>query len=515
MANPHKTPLKEIFKGKKISKLLSGTNNPRKLDFPQKAIADNIIFSKTEAWAFYRMSSAQFDFESIDAKSALMRQASEAYTSILSATKGTEPIEIMPFSMAHKISPDAFLSTSFQESQNQVNPMYATRMVAEAQIVKELGFVRRESYIGVNLGSRKKLQKSRSDEDFSDGAKKETLEDARKLFTEGALEALSSFQDYARVLLGIQTEELSETEEHNARAKENQIRMVLMGSALKCEPLTRGEILLVTKSMFHPLDPVPPLKFDEKSVVGSADIAYEYSHLIDSSDPSCLKITQENDGKTSVAYMATYTVTNLPEVLEFPQMTPFAEVAISEIPTARIFARLTILPHQMMGNFFEGASQKDVNEAKDFKDANQEIQEFGHKKVEDLKKAHERLKWFQAKHAEVRAPWVQGSIHVCVASREKDELKRYFYQLQQAYSHQNVELAEMTCEQMELLMMGIPGSGLFIDHKGYNHVVSQQFGGYLGLNFASSVGDDINMSSVRTKKLSDLEEKVGFRRNGI
>ena len=69
MANPHKTPLKEIFKGKKVSKLLSGTNNPRKLDLPQKAIADNIIFSKTEAWAFYRMSSAQFDFESIDAKS--------------------------------------------------------------------------------------------------------------------------------------------------------------------------------------------------------------------------------------------------------------------------------------------------------------------------------------------------------------------------------------------------------------------------------------------------------------
>ena len=169
----------------------------------------------------------------------------------------------------------------------------------------------------------------------------------------------------------------------------------------------------------------------------------------------------------------------------------------------------------MMGKFLEGASQKDVNEAKDFKDASEEHQEFGHKKLEDLKKGHERLKWVQAKHAEVHAPWVQGSIHVCVASREKDELRRYFYQLQQAYSHQNVELDEMKCEQMELLMMGIPGSGLLIDHKGYNHVASQQFGGYLGLNFASSVGDDINMSSVRTKKLSDLEEKVGFRRNGI
>ena len=82
MANIPFNPLNKLPGDKKHARAETNST-PRALNLPQKAIVENIVFSDTEAWAFYHMSSTQFDFESIDTKALLIHQASEAYAAIL------------------------------------------------------------------------------------------------------------------------------------------------------------------------------------------------------------------------------------------------------------------------------------------------------------------------------------------------------------------------------------------------------------------------------------------------
>ena len=107
-------PLKSLPGEKKLARPETNTK-PRELDIPQKTIARNMVFSETEVWAFYRMSSAQFDFESIDMKSALLHMSAEAYASLLNLKGESDPIHIFPFTLSTPLDPNVFLATSYNQ----------------------------------------------------------------------------------------------------------------------------------------------------------------------------------------------------------------------------------------------------------------------------------------------------------------------------------------------------------------------------------------------------------------
>ena len=489
MANPLLTPLKKLPTDKKLSRAEKGSK-PRALNIPQKTIAGNMVFSDSEVWAFYRMQSSQFDFESVDQKARLLHQTSEAYASLLNLNGDSDPIQVFPFTITTPVDEQAYLATSYNPAQALVNPKYDEIMNMQASVIKNAGLPQEESYIGVLLGSRKKFQKPLTADD--DEAHEETIEDARKVFTDAMLDELTRIQKYFGALVNIHTENVSRLEELNAMRREKVIRRALRHSTLAAEPLTRDEIMTITKTLLHPGEPPQPLDIDGDYRVGAHEIAYEYAHLIDNSKNTCVAITQEYADRTTTRYVATFTVSQLPEVLEFPQMAPFAEVAGYSVPTASVFARLTIIPNNLMRDALESQTLKHRNEATDIQDGSETVHTYGDTNITALQKAQAYLEDIQAENDAVKAPWVRGSIHIRVYADSIEELKNYFEALKQQYRNQNINLRWTRNNQVELLLSAMPGAGLFVGGTTNNHILAQQFTGYLGLNFSASIGDDFD-----------------------
>jgi hypothetical protein len=488
-------PLKSLPGEKKLSRPETNTK-PRELDIPQKTIARNMVFSETEVWAFYRMSSAQFDFESIDMKSALLHMSAEAYASLLNLKGESDPIHIFPFTLSTPLDPNVFLATSYNQAQALVNPQYDNIMKIQASVLKDANISLKDAYLGVLLGERKKFQKAATNSD--EEQEESNLQDAKKAFVEGFKQGSKFLKENAKLFLGIYSEHVSDTEERNAAKREKVIQRALRHSILACEPLTRDEILLATKSLVHPGAPsIPPLEIDPGERVGSHQIAYEYAHLIDNSRNTCLVITQEYTKATLKKYVATFTVSQLPEVLEFPRMQPFAEVANYAVPNASIFARLAIVPNTVMGEAFSFVRQQHILEAEDLKKSDETIQEYGHAGVTELQKSNARLEMLMDENERVGAPWVRGSIHIRVYGDSYEELEEQFEILKQQYRSQNISLRWTRNNQLELFMSAFPGSSLYVGGITNNHVLSNQFTGYLGLNFAANIGDELKPNALR------------------
>lgn len=487
-------PLKGLPGEKKLARPETRTK-PRELDIPQKTIARNMVFSDSEVWAFYRMSSAQFDFESTDIKSALLHMSSAAYASLLNLKGETGPIHIFPFTLSTPLDANAFLATSYSPAQAMVNPQYDSIMKYQANILKESRITMQDAYLGVLLGDRKKFQKTQVIDESEEP--EESLEDAKKAFMSGMKKGSAFLAEHAKIFLGIYSENVSELEERNAAKRERTIRRALRQSALSCEPLTRDEILLATKSLLHPGVPVPPLEIEPGGRIGSHQIAYEYAHLIDNSRNTCLVITQEYTKATLKKYVATFTVSQLPEVLEFPNIAPFAEVANSAVSQASVFARLAIVPNNIMKEAFSFVRQQHILEAEDLKKSAEQIQKYGHAGITELQKSNLRLEELMEANDTIGEPWVRGSIHIRVYGDSYEDLETQFEKLKQEYRSQNINLRWTRNNQLELFMSAFPGSSLYVGGVTNNHILTNQFTGYLGLNFAANLGDDLRPNALR------------------
>lgn len=494
MANIPFNPLNKLPGDKKNARAeINGT--PRALNLPQKAIVNNIAFSETEAWAFYSMSSTQFDFESIDTKALLIHQASEAYAAILNLGGNGSPVHIMPFTLPSYADPNAFLATSYNHAQALSNPMYDEIMKVQAEVIKDARVPQQNSYIGVMLGDRKTFQQTSRTEDIAEV--EETPDEAFELFKEGIVEGQEEILQMLQLMLGAQTEHVSALEEANAKAREATIRRALSYSALSCKPVTSEELMLITKTMLHPAAiGVPPIEIDTHNRIGSQELAYEYVHLIDNSHNKCLAITQEYEGGSEKMYVATFTITQLPEVLEFPQMTPFSEVVNYALPQARIFAKLSIAPAALMKEAFGHKKIEHINEARETEKSDETIQQYGHSTIDDLQRIHQRTLALEAENDRIGTPWVVGTIHITVAAEKYEDLERAYETLRQECRNQNITLGWTRYNQVELFLSGIPGAGTLVRGKHNAHALTQAFTGYLGINFTAAIGDDINPNAL-------------------
>ena len=178
-------------------------------------------------------------------------------------------------------------------------------------------------------------------------------------------------------------------------------------------------------------------------------------------------------------------------------MQPFAEIANYAVPNASIFARLAIVPNTVMGEAFSFVRQQHILEAEDLKKSDETIQEYGHAGVTELQKSNARLEMLMDENERVGAPWVRGSIHIRVYGDSYEELEEQFEILKQQYRSQNISLRWTRNNQLELFMSAFPGSSLYVGGITNNHVLSNQFTGYLGLNFAANIGDELKPNALR------------------
>ena len=195
--------------------------------------------------------------------------------------------------------------------------------------------------------------------------------------------------------------------------------------------------------------------------------------------------------------MATFTVSQLPEVLEFPNIAPFAEVANSAVSQASVFARLAIVPNNIMKEAFSFVRQQHILEAEDLKKSAEQIQEYGHAGITELQKSNLRLEELMEANDTIGEPWVRGSIHIRVYGDSYEDLETQFEKLKQEYRSQNINLRWTRNNQLELFMSAFPGSSLYVGGVTNNHILTNQFTGYLGLNFAANLGDDLRPNALR------------------
>ena len=71
---------------------MADKKNKKKLGIEAVAIVDNIVFSKTDVWAYYKVTNDAFDFLLQGQKVSLAVQLDNAYSNI--ASDRTEPVDV-------------------------------------------------------------------------------------------------------------------------------------------------------------------------------------------------------------------------------------------------------------------------------------------------------------------------------------------------------------------------------------------------------------------------------------
>jgi hypothetical protein len=491
-------PLKKLAGEAPLSKTTRG-RNPRRLNLPQKAIVKNIIFTEYEVWAFYRMSAAQYDFESIDSKTRLITQASEAYASLTTLGGMAGTVHIMPFTIPTPTDTEGVIATAYNHAQSINNPKYDEIMRRQKEWLDNHNYLEHHAYLGVKLGDRRDFTKSFTEDESEEVNIKEDSQ-LKKNIIETGVEAEKIIKNYA-LLVGAYTDNVTRLEILNASQREREVGRALRLSALHCEPLSRDEIMLVTKAILNPGEGALELDIDEGLRVGEAELAHEYVHSIDNSKNKYLKIKQEYLDGESTNYVATFTIKQLPEILEFPHVQPLAETAKYAVDEASFFARMAIVPATEMAANFTGQEKLQNDEAGNIQYADENTQNYGDQAITSLQDARSLLEKALYLNSHEGTPWVRGSFHIRVYSKTVSGLKEQYAKLKQQYKAQNITLLWDRNAQLGLYLSAIPGSSLFVGGKANNHILSQQFSGLLGINFVSEVGDSIDLRAKKRNRV--------------
>lgn len=437
------------------------------LPLSMKAVVDNIVFSKTQQVAYYRVTDTAYDYLSQDSQYNKILEVNNTFSSLMSDK--AKPVDVMVLITYSPFDVNSWARQAQRAHQIQNPSQGYDKYVNEAynEIALE-GFAHKETYLAVTLGDRG---------DFS--LDKDSLLELTRAGFKGAVgmasHAISSFLKTSDIV--------SSKEEKIAREREKEYYTIIKNSSFNGERCSSEEILLLLKKTFHPAMISPQINVDVDNRVGAGDIVFETAGVVEEK-MKYIKITQidEYSGKDNVGYMATLSFSKLPDVVMPPWERPF----FTYLTNYTMYSRFTLIPAREMKSRIEKKKADRRDEVDNYLKGDTSI--TGEAPA-DLQESLAIINEASNLVSMSRDPWVEGVFRIVVEAPTLEALEEDCARLKKEYLDRGFPISWSQGDQLHLFLESMPGD--HIRSKGGRHILSLPYLGATGFNFGSDLGDKI------------------------
>lgn len=458
---------------------MADKKNKKTLGIEAVAIVDNIVFSKTDVWAYYRITNDAFDFLSQGQKVSLAAQLDNAYSNI--ASDRAEPVECHLIVTSLPVDIDHWEKEVRKMAEDNSRPAPGFDLFVKEQVeqLKSQQYMRKVAYIGVNLGKRGALDLS-----------------GLNVLEHGLKSAKETAKMWFSNALKLATEEVSPKEEANFRFKEENYERLIRTGNLQGDRATSEELLMFFKNQFYPTIPTPPLISDYEERVGAGDILNETSHAIENKY-RWLKIVQMYHEIELTGYRATMTFAEFPKRTFFPLSFPFFYFPSKLGAPFTMYSRFFLTPSSKMKATIEKKRKEQKDELENVTAGQDQYDSAINGVPQGTQQAISDLNEISSIIENDKQPWVQGSYHIVVEAESEEALRSYCDTLKQAYDDLGIKLIWTAGDQKELLLESLPGDR--IRSKGFKQTTNISHLSTSGANFNSEVGDTVLFEKEKMK----------------
>lgn len=458
------------------------TNNDKKRLQPSAiAVVDNIVFSKTDRWAYYRLSNDVFDFLSTESKVSAANRITNALNNLMTDRK--DPLECHLIVTSVPVDVDAW-AVQVKETSKDWNrsPGFERYIQEQINYLKQAEYLKKVVYLGVNMGKRGAL-------DMSDV-------NVLELGLKGAMDITKKWFDQA---FAVPTEEISQQEENEARKKEANFYRTLSLGHLGAVRVSSEDILLLIKRQLYPAMPAPYLEVDHENRLGPGDLELELGHAIENKY-RWLKVTQMLESEEVVGYRACLSFSKFPKFTSYPKGTvPFLYFPAKLSLPFTLYSRFTLLPSNKMKAQLEKKKkeQKDELENVSVGQSNTSSIIDGGLPSDVLDSVRD-IQTMQDIMANDKTPWVEGSYRIIVETPDEETLKKYCNIVKQQYADLEINVSWTAGDQAELFLEQMPGDRVRI--PSFKQVTNLSFVATSGFRSSSDVGDLVFGSDIEGRR---------------
>lgn len=468
--SPDPVDLDDKVTPSKKKKKKAPKKNRKRLDISAVAVIDNIVFSKTDAWAYYKVTNRAFDFLTSDGQVALMQKLTNAFNNLMGDRQDSLEMHMIVTSVPIDVDMWADQVRTLSKNWSRT-PGFERYLEEVSHFLKNEEYSTKVVYLGVHLGKRGALNM-------------ENL----NVFEAGVKGAVDYGKEWLNKALMIPDEDVDEKEEASTRKREETIFRNLSVGHLQAVRTTSEEILLLIKRQLYPSMPAPYLDVDHGSRLGEGDLAIEASSTIENRY-RWLKMTQMIDGELWTGYRATLSMTKFPKEMDFPGSMPFFYYIQKIGLPFTTFARFTLHPSRKMKAELEKKKKEQRDELENLSAAMDGYDSAISGTPEHVQEALRDSQMLGAMLTNDKTAWLEGSYFIVVETPTEEILRKYVSVLKQYYSDLDININWTSGDQAKLFLAQMPGDKHRM--RSFDQMTNLAMLPASGFNFASDVGDPI------------------------
>lgn len=457
-------------KEKREKKPKAKKDNKSKLTIPAISIVNNIVFSKGEAWAYFKIASVPYDFLTNSGRAQLANDIMIAFSSLSQRAGKNIDIHILvtntPFNIDSWEDQMYRVYDEWNGKGNRLNT-FEKYMAKQSVALKRRSYKKKIVYVGVKLFNRGSL----SLDEFN-------------ILEFGFAEAIDTIKKGISSLLVVPDENVSTLERNRAKKDEFEINRVMKGSTLKGVRLTSEELLLTIKKALYPAMPAPYLEVNHEERIGLNDIVMETGAIIED-HRRYLKIKQIVGTQEREGYRCTLSFAKFPSdsMREPGGIDPFMYLpTIMGLPFT-MTARLTLMPTEKMKKDLQKKKLESEDELKNLASSGQRATST----VYDTQRDIDRLDYELNND---NMPWVSGNYRMTIETPTYELLATAVQEMKQEYAKNDTVLVWTTGDQLEMLLEEMPGGTLKMND--FSQLTNLAMVGVSGFSYGGHVGDPID-----------------------
>jgi len=452
---------------------LFGEKAKKKLDVSVQAVIDNMVFSKREVWAYYRLGSQMFDFLSDAVKISNGARITAAFTSLVENRR--DPLDLHFITTSTPVDVEAWHAQveSIVSDWQGNTPAFMGFLEDMADHLRAQEFTNRVAYIGIKLGNRGALN-------FS----------SMNPLESGLKSAWESFKEWMNTATKTFDGDVSASEEREFRQKADKYSSMIRNSALQGSPITSEEILLLIKRMLYPTMPAPYLDVDHGNRWGAGDLELETASVIRKKF-RWLEITQLLGGREITGYRAALSITKFARTAQYPQ-TAFPFLYIPQMLMGLPFttyARVRLLPNEKMRKEIEKRRKEQADQLKNMQGAARNSAEAAVEDNSRVRNDLDDLRELDETTANDKTPWAEGSYRVVIEAVSEQAMRDLTSAIKQEYADSNITTVLSSGDQLELFLEQMPGDRTRV--SSFRQLTNLHHLSTSGFNISSDVGDEI------------------------
>lgn len=448
--------------------------NTKVLSIPAVAIVENMVFSKKEVWAYYKIGSVPYDFLTDNGRVILANDIMTAFSSLSQKSLKNIDLQLLVTNTPVDINAWEAQMIEIYEDWNGSNrlPTFDKYIRKQSQELARRNYKKKVAYLGVKLFTRGAV--NFDDFNILDFGFKKTYEALKKQIS---------------TIFLLPDEEVSDSERLKAVNFEHEMYRTLRTGALKATKVGSEEILLIMKKMLYPAMPTPYLEVSHDERIGLNDIVLETGAIIED-HRRYLKIKQMVNGEEREGYRATLSFSKFPSD---SMREPYGIDPFMYFPTVvglpfTMTARVTLLPVEQM--------KKDLQRKKlENEDELDNLAGSGQRASSSVIETQRNIDKLDSELSSDNMPWVSGSYRMTIETGTLEVLNQAIDQMKQEYAKDEVVLTQTSGDQLLLLLEEMPGGTLQVND--FTQLTNLAILGVSGFSYGGEVGDPIQENRVK------------------